>query len=108
MTAWEKLKIAEDIVNLLENKFKVWGYKFGFDPIIGLIPIVGDLLPLAISLYLIWIAYTEKLSSRVIGKMIFLVLLDFIIGVIPVVGDAADFVFKAHLRNLDILKGELS
>lgn len=107
MTAWEKIKIAEDIVNLLENKFKIWGYKFGFDPIIGLIPVVGDLLPLAISTYLVWIAYTERVSYKVIGKMLVLVLADFIIGAIPVIGDAADFVFRAHLKNLEILKREL-
>jgi hypothetical protein len=107
MTAWEKIKIAENIVNLLENKFKIWGYKFGFDPIIGLIPVVGDIIPLAISLYLVWIAYTEKVSSRVIGKMSLLILADFIIGLIPVVGDAADFVFRAHLKNLEILKKEV-
>ena len=80
MTTSERIKIAEDIVNLLENRFKVLGFKFGLDPLVGLIPIVGDLVPLA----------------------------DFLIGLVPILGDAADFVFRAHTKNLEILKRELN
>lgn len=103
----DKIKIAEDIVELLDNKFEFLGFKFGFDPLIGLIPIAGDLIPLAISLYLIWVAYTENVPARKIGFMIFIVVIDFLIGIIPVVGDLADFVFRAHIKNLAILKKEL-
>jgi hypothetical protein len=107
MTIHKKIKIADDIVNLLENRFKILGYKFGIDPLIGFIPVLGDLIPFLISGYLIWIAYTEGLSYKIIGKMVFLVFLDFIIGIIPFIGDAFDFVFRAHLKNLEILKKEL-
>ena len=108
MTISEKIKVADKIVDLLENKFKVFGYKFGLDPLIGLIPVVGDIVPFAMSFYLIAIAYQANVSSKVILKMCFITLIDFLIGVIPIIGDLSDFVFRAHLKNLQILKRELS
>lgn len=107
MTTHQRIKIAEDIVYLLENRFKILGFKFGIDPLLGLVPVVGDLIPFVIAIYLVWVAWAEGLDRSIIIKMALLVLLDFIIGSIPIIGDAADFVFRAHTKNLEILKREL-
>jgi hypothetical protein len=99
-----QLKAAELIVNLLDTKFNVWGFRFGLDPIIGLIPGLGDFLSFLISLYVIWLGVKMKLPPRVILGMVINVFLDFLIGTVPIVGNIFDFVFKANVRNLETLK----
>lgn len=103
-----KLKTLEYIVNLLDNKFSVGKYKFGLDPILGLIPGIGDLLPLFISVYIIIIALQENVSQKVILQMVVYTALDFVLGSIPIVGDAVDFFYKSHTKNLSLLKRELN
>lgn len=94
---------AKKITNLLDNKFKIAGHSFGLDPLIGLIPGIGDLVPAAISGYIIWIAYNVGMPSASIMRMVFNTGLDFIIGQIPAIGDLVDFFYKSHTKNLGIL-----
>jgi hypothetical protein len=101
------LKTVEYIVDLLDNKFAIGKFRFGLDPIIGLIPGIGDFLPLIISGYIIFIAVQEKLSQKVITQMVIYTLLDFVLGSIPIIGDVADFFYKSHTKNLELLKREL-
>jgi hypothetical protein len=107
MTLHQKIKIAENIANTLDNKFKVGPFRFGLDPILGLFPGIGDAIPLIMSSYLILIAVQHNVSNATISKMIFYTVADFIIGTVPVFGDAADFFFKASTKNLELLKDEL-
>ena len=98
------LKVAEAITFLLENRFTFLKYRFGLDPLLGLIPWVGDFLGLLFSLYLIWIGGQMKLPEEKIREMIRNVIADFFIGVIPFIGSVGDFFFKANSRNLKLLK----
>lgn len=102
-----RIKAAEDVVELLENKFKVGPFKFGLDPIIGLFPVIGDLIPALLSSYLVWVAWQAKLDTQIIIKMISYIAIDYIVGSIPIIGDLFDFIYKAHTMNLNILKKEL-
>lgn len=106
MTLQQKIKIAEYITYLLDNKFKIGPLSFGLDPILGLFPGIGDFIPFAMSFYLVIIAIQHKASVYTIIKMIFYTVADFLIGTIPIVGDAADFFFKASTKNLELLKDE--
>lgn len=98
------LKVATILVNFLENRFRLLGIRFGFDPIIGLIPGFGDFISLLLSFYLIWIAVELKIPSSKITQMLFNILLDFLLGLIPVLGDFVDVVYRANTRNLAIIK----
>ncbi len=102
------IKRAEDLVELLENKFKVGPFKFGLDPILGLFPFVGDLIPAIMSLYLVWVAYISKVEHSIILKMVGYIIIDYVVGSIPILGDIIDFFFRAHTKNLEILKKELA
>jgi len=81
--------------------------KFGLDPLIGLVPVVGDLIPAAIGLYLVHEARELGASRRLQAKMIGNLLLDLLVGAVPVLGDFFDFMFRAHHRNLKLLQKEL-
>jgi hypothetical protein len=98
------LAIAEAITNLLENRFKILNHRFGLDPVLGLIPGLGDVVSLVLSFYLIWIGIQLKLPTEHIDRMVRNILIDFVIGIIPFVGEVGDFVFKANTKNLRILK----
>ena len=98
------IKTATVLSNLLDNKFKVLGIKFGLDPILGLIPGGGDLVSLILALYIVWIGIKMRLPQDKVTRMIGNVILDFGVGLVPILGDIADITFKSNLRNLEILK----
>ena len=81
--------------------------RVGFDALLGIIPVAGDLLSAAIGLYLVAqareLGASRWLQMRMIGNLV----LDAGLGLVPVAGDVADIYFKAHLRNLRLLQKEL-
>lgn len=97
-------KVAQSLVKLLENQFSIFGFKFGLDPILGVIPWFGDAVSAILSLYIVWIAKQAKVPQHKLSEMFRNVVLDFILGVIPIVGDVTDFFYKANTKNLEILR----
>ena len=91
---------------LMDARFRVPGtrIRFGLDPIIGLIPGIGDALGLAVSLYVVVEAVRLGVSKRVLFSMLRNVGLEALVGVVPVLGDVFDIGFKANLRNAALLR----
>lgn len=102
------LKIAHFFSRVFDDKFSLFGIKFGIDPLIGFIPIIGDIIPAVLSFYMIWIGKQLQLPNSKISQMIRNVLIDVVVGLFPVVGDAADFFVKANKKNYKILLDHLS
>lgn len=97
------LKTAQQLTELLESRFNVAGYRFGLDPILGLVPGLGDAISLLLSLYLLWIAAQLKTPPEKINQMMANIAVDFFLGLVPLVGDVGDFLYKANSKNLAIL-----
>lgn len=93
------------IARLLDSSIEVpgMGIRIGLDPLLGLVPVVGDAVTAMASLYIIYRAKQMGASSRQIRAMLANVAIDFLVGEIPVLGDLFDFAFKANQRNLIIL-----
>lgn len=91
---------------LMDARFRVPGtrIRFGLDPIIGLLPGIGDALGLVLSLYVIVEAVRLGVSKRVLFSMLRNVGLEALVGMVPVLGDAFDIGFKANLRNAALLR----
>ncbi|MBI1191452.1 MAG: DUF4112 domain-containing protein [Tepidisphaera sp.] len=104
-----RLDRARTLARLLDSVYTVpyTPIKLGLDPLIGLIPGVGDAVSAALSLYIVWQAHKLGVRARVLAAMIGLVILDFLIGLAPVAGDAGDVFFKANLWNLRLIEREL-
>jgi hypothetical protein len=100
----DHLKNAENFTKLLEGQFKIFGFKFGLDPIIGLIPGAGDVVAAALGIYIIWIGWQMQLPTVQLVRMAANLTLDLFIGAFPVIGDFADFFYKSNTKNLEILK----
>jgi Domain of unknown function (DUF4112) len=91
---------------LLERAFTVPGtnYRVGLDAIVGLVPVVGDLVTTAMGAWLVWEARNLGMPKFHLLRMAGNVGVDTLVGAIPLVGDLFDFVFRSNTRNLKILK----
>lgn len=98
------LALARDLTRMLDSQFKIGGFRFGLDPILGLIPGGGDVISLALSLYVIWIAVQMRIPADKLVIMLGNVTYDFFVGFIPILGDIHDFTFKANSKNLKIIQ----
>jgi len=76
---------------------------FGWDPIIGIVPIAGDLACAALSVRNIHWAYRLGASGRVLLQMAANAIADALIGAVPIVGTLFDLWFRAHVRNFELL-----
>ena len=100
---------VEAVEILLERSFRIPGVNMpvGLDAIIGLIPVVGDIITTALGAYIVWEARNLGLSKFQLTRMGANVAFDALLGLVPVVGDAADFFYRSNSKNLRILKKHL-
>lgn len=100
---------VEAMEMLLERSFKVPGTNFpiGLDSIIGLIPVLGDIVTTALGAYIVWEARNLGLPKWKLWRMAGNIAVDTAIGAVPLVGDAADVLFRSNTRNLRIIKRHL-
>ena len=106
----QSLERLEALAKLMDSAFLIPGtnIRMGLDAIIGLVPVVGDLVSGAISSYLIWEARRLGASRWVIGRMAANTLIDTTFGVIPILGDAFDVLFRSNMKNLALLRRHLT
>ncbi|MGF1549024.1 MAG: DUF4112 domain-containing protein [Sphingomonadaceae bacterium] len=96
----------EAMERLLERVFVVPGINrpVGLDSIIGLVPVVGDVIAAAMGSWLIWEARNLGMSKFHLARMAGNIGFDTALGAIPFVGDAFDFFYRSNSRNLKIIK----
>ncbi len=101
-----RIEAAEKV---LERAFVVPGLNrpIGLDAIVGLVPVVGDLVTTGLGAWMVWEARNLGLSKFQLARMAGNVGLDAVLGAVPLVGDVVDFVFRSNSRNLRILKRHL-
>jgi Domain of unknown function (DUF4112) len=94
------------LASLLDDVFRIpgTGIRFGLDPLIGLIPGIGDLLSGMASFLIILAAWQRQLSRATIARMVANVAIDTVFGVIPVAGDAFDAAWKSNRKNFTLLQ----
>lgn len=100
---------VEAMEMLLERSFKVPGTNIpiGLDAIIGLVPVLGDIVTTALGAYMVWEARNLGLPKWKLWRMAGNIALDTAVSAVPVVGDAADVLFRSNTRNLRIIKKHL-
>jgi hypothetical protein len=91
---------------LLDSAFRVPGTRmtFGLDPILGLIPGLGDLTTPFFSVVVLVQAVRLRIPRVVLLRMLMNAAIDMATGFIPLVGDIVDFGWKANVRNLALLE----
>lgn len=91
----------------LDRQFSIAGVEFGFDAVIGLVPIVGDLVSGAIGLYVINEAKRMGVSRWTKAQMYSNWGVDVAVGALPIVGDLFDVAFKSNTKNVKLLIADL-
>jgi hypothetical protein len=106
LTREQRLARLEAIARLLDVAFILPGTKirYGIDGLIGLIPVVGDIITATISLWLVREARTLGAPWHVTARMLGNVALDGVVGMVPFAGDAFDVMFRANMRNVRLLR----
>jgi hypothetical protein len=102
-----RLARLDRLAGALDSRFSVFGIRFGWDSILGLVPGIGDAATTLAGAAIIAEAARLGARRRVLGRMALNSGLDFMIGGIPLLGDAFDVVFKANRRNVALLRREM-
>jgi len=106
LTREQRLARIEALAKLLDIAFILPGTKvrYGIDGIIRLIPVIGDLVATAFSLWLVREARALGAPWYVTARMLGNVAVDGVVGMVPVAGDAFDVLFRANMRNVRLLR----
>ena len=83
-------------------------FAIGLDPLLGLVPGVGDALGAGLALWIVLQAARLGASASTLLQMLGNVAIDALIGAIPVAGDVVDFAWKANLRNVALLERHIA
>ena len=102
----QRLARLDAVARLLDVAFVLPGtnIRYGIDGIIRLVPVVGDLIASAFSLWLVREARAIGAPWHVTARMLANVALEGAVGMVPVAGDAFDVMFRANMRNMRILR----
>jgi hypothetical protein len=94
------------VTHALDELVKVPGteFRFGVDPIIGLIPVVGDAMAAVVGGWVIAEAARFGIPRIVLLRMIVNLVVDLAIGLIPFIGDVFDFAIRSNSRNIGLFR----
>lgn len=106
LTREQRLARLDAVAKLLDIAFILPGtnIRYGIDGIIGLIPVVGDIIATALSLWLVREARALGAPWHVTARMLGNVAIQGVVGTVPVAGDAFDVLFRANIRNVRMLR----
>lgn len=101
---------TERIVDLLDKgvRMPILPIRLPLDPILGVIPGIGDVVTLAISGSIILRARELGVPPSMQRRMVTYAVADCICGCVPFLGDVFDFFYKANRKNLGLLKKHLA
>lgn len=100
---------AEIVAHILDDVIAIprTRLRFGMDPMLGLIPVVGDVLTVVCGSFILLTARQLGVPRKELARMMYYQLLNGLIGAIPVFGDFYSFGFKSHAKNCAVLVGVL-
>src|SRR4029453_15187252 len=86
---------------LLDSSIPIPGTRFsiGLDALIGLVPVLGDVLGVFLSSYIVREAAALGAPRSILARMAFNVALEGLVGMIPLAGDVFDAAWKANPRK---------
>lgn len=97
----------EFLGRLMDDRFSLFGFNFGLNFIIDLIPGIGDAVTTGIALYILGRALQYKISRSIVAHMLWNIAVYFIVGLIPFLGDIFGAWWKPNRRNITLLQSAL-
>ena len=105
-----RAKRVRVLAKLLDSSIPIPGtsWRIGFDPIVGLIPGIGDLIGAVMSGYIILEAARADIPALTLMRMLVNVGIDTLVGAIPALGDVFDAAWKSNTKNVALLEHHLA
>jgi len=101
----ERLARLRLLADWLDTRFKgPFGIRFGLDPLIGLVPFLGDLITTIISAYILIEASKLGCSPAILARMGINVAIENLLGQLPLLGAIFDFLWRANDKNLRLIE----
>jgi hypothetical protein len=110
LTVDARTRRVRALSRLLDNAIPIPGtsWKIGLDPIIGLIPGVGDVAGAVLSGYIVLEAVRAEVPSFTLARMLVNVGVDTLLGAVPALGDVFDAAWKSNTMNVALLERHLA
>lgn len=104
-----QLERLRRLARLLDSAVQLPGtrFRFGLDPVIGLVPGIGDVVGAIFSTFIIFQAARLGAPRSILVRMLANVGVDTLVGEIPLLGDLFDFGWKSNTRNIALLEHHL-
>lgn len=100
------LAIADVLAKALDTTVKIPGTSLsvGLDPLLGLIPGIGDALANLIGTIILGLATRLRVPRIVLARMSLNLLINGVVGAIPIAGDLFSVWFQSNMRNAALLR----
>jgi hypothetical protein len=108
----EYARLLDEIDRLaetLDRRFRIplTNVRFGWDPVIGFVPIAGDLFTATLAIKIILTARRLGADNALIRRMAANSATDIAIGLVPIIGTLFDVFYRSNVRNVETLKDEI-
>lgn len=100
------VEVADLLATMLDTTVKIPGTSLylGLDPLLGLIPGIGDALANLIGLLILRVATRLQVPRIVLARMSLNLLINGAVGAVPIAGDLFSVWFRSHARNATLLR----
>jgi hypothetical protein len=91
---------------LMDSAYRVPGtqVRFGWDPVVGLVPGLGDFATASFSALILYRAFRLGVPRVVLIRMVLNILIDLVAGAVPLVGDLFDVAWRSNSMNFALLE----
>ena len=102
----------QQIVLRLQRLARLWdaairlpgGITVGLDPLVGLVPGIGDAAGAIVSGYIVLEAARLGVPAPTLLRMLVNIAIDALVGAVPVLGDVFDIGWKSNLMNVALIE----
>jgi hypothetical protein len=100
------IEVADLLATMLDTTVKIPGTSLylGLDPLLGLIPGIGDAIANLIGTIILGLATRLRVPRIVLIRMSLNLLINGTLGAVPIVGDLFSVWFRSHARNAALLR----
>ncbi|WP_251341559.1 DUF4112 domain-containing protein [Haloplanus halophilus] len=104
------LRRLRDLSHLLDDSIRIPGTtrRIGVEPLIGLLPVVGDAVGAALSAYVLSVAVRTGVPRATLARIALVLWIDATVGAVPVLGDLFDAYWKANRRSVRLLDARIA
>lgn len=100
------VEVADILGKVLDTTVRIPGTSLylGLDPLIGLLPGIGDAMANLIGTVILGIAARLRLPRIVLARMSLNLLINGTVGAVPIIGDLFSIWFRSHAKNAALLR----